>query len=580
MFSQSLQKLLIHPEGRLSSRKTFFWLSLSMTLSMTYSLLALQQGFDGNYVVQDDARKHIFWMYRFLDSELFPNDLIADFFQSIEPIGLKIVYRFFAAFHLDPMVVNKCLPLGLGILMTYYCFGICLQIFPIPMAAFIATTLLNQSLWMKDIFVAAIASSFSYPLFFGFLYYILIQSPVWMIIFLILEGLFYPPCVLLSAGIITIQLIISINTKMGIISDKKQRNVYLVGLIIATFLLFSYLLSASEYGPILSKAEAINLPEFYPDGRASFFNDNPIQYWLLGIRSGMLPREILTPIPLSLGLLLPIILQFPQWFPLIQKIRSSISLILQLFILSMSLFFAAHLLLFHLFLPNRYTSHSFHLIIAMMAGITMTVMIDSLLSFSIHHAQKKSSLSSIFALLIVIFLGFIILFYPKFLDQFTSPNYIEPKESELYDFLSQQPKQTRIASLSEAADNIPSFTKRSVLTAWEYAIPYQTSYYHQIHQRTLELIQAQYHLNLQPIQTLIHQYNIHLILLDSPAFTLDYLDKNPWLKQWKNKEIVTKIQQDLTQGRLPKLTLYLKKCSVYNSHQFIVLNAACIESQE
>jgi|GEM_PF-4253352 hypothetical protein len=55
---------------------------------------------------------------------------------------------------------NYYLPLGLEIILTYYCFGICFQLFPVPMTAFFAATLLSQSIWMKDIFVAAIAIKF------------------------------------------------------------------------------------------------------------------------------------------------------------------------------------------------------------------------------------------------------------------------------------------------------------------------------------------------------------------------------------------------------------------------------------
>ncbi|MGB3532939.1 MAG: hypothetical protein WBA13_05420 [Microcoleaceae cyanobacterium] len=571
MLIQSLQQFLIATEKKISSSKSLFWLSLSLTFSVIYSLLVLNQAFDGDYIVQDDARKHIFWMYRFLNYNVFPNDLIADFFQSVEPIGLKIVYRFFTMFNLDPIVVNKCLPLGLGIIMTYYGFGICFNIFPIPVAAFITVTLFNQSIWMKDIFVAAIASSFSYPLFLGFLYYFLTQSYRLMLILLILEGLFYPPCTLLSAGLILISLFEYKQGKINLINNNKQRNFYYLGLVISSILLLSYLLNSSEFGPIISKAEAITLPEFYSEGRASFFNDNPIQYWFLGIRSGMLPRGILTPVTLSLGLLFPILYQFPQRFKLIQKIKSSILLIPKLLLISMGLFFAAHFLLFQLFLPNRYISHSFYLIIAIMAGITITVLIDTLLS--------TQRIPTFLAISIIGLLGYVIIFYPIFLNKFTSPNYIEAKEPALYSFLSKQPINTRIASLSEAADNIPSFSQLSVLTAWEYAIPYQIGYYRQIRQRTFDLIEAQYSQKLQPMKTMINQYNLDLILLDFHAFNLSYFNENPWLKQWKNTEIVSQARQNLSQEKLPAITFYLKDCSIYQSEQYLVLQAACIQEK-
>ncbi|MGJ3254530.1 MAG: hypothetical protein ACFE0J_25860, partial [Elainellaceae cyanobacterium] len=64
-----------------------FWFCLSLTFAAIYSLLALQQAFSADYVVQDDARQHVFWMQRFLNPDLFPDDLIADYFQSVAPAG-------------------------------------------------------------------------------------------------------------------------------------------------------------------------------------------------------------------------------------------------------------------------------------------------------------------------------------------------------------------------------------------------------------------------------------------------------------------------------------------------------------
>jgi hypothetical protein len=214
-----------------------------------------------------------------------------------------------------------------------------------------------------------------------------------------------------------------------------------------------------------------------------------------------------------------------------------------------------------------------------MAGVTITILIDSLLKIiisSLLQPHKLSLISSFVSLSIVILLATTVIFYPGFLDKFTAPNYIQPKESELYDFLLQYPHYTQVASLSEAADNIPAFAKLPVLTAWEYAIPYQTGYYHQIRQRTLDLIQAQYSLNLQPMYNLIQQYKVDLILLDSQAFTPNYFQENNWLKQWQNLSLINQMQENISQQKLPALTFYMKDCSVYSSQQFTVLNAACI----
>lgn len=586
MFIQRLRRFLIAPEIA-SPQRTLFWFALSLTFSIIYSLLVLQQAFSGEYVVQDDARKHIFWMRRLIDPELFPNDLIADFFESVQPWGLTIVYRLLMNFHLDPMVINKFLPLVLGLIMTSYCFGICMQLFPFPLAAFIASLLFNQSIWMKDIFVAAIASSFSYPLFFAFLYYFLKRSILESQVALILQGFFYPPTVLVSAGLLAVNLVQVRRKKFILNQNKKLFKFCIIGLIIASIMLLFYLISSSEYGPIITATEAKTLPEFQPRGRGSFFNNNPIEYWLLGIRSGMIPRGLFTPVTLVVGLFLPVLVRFPRQFPKVTQIKNS-AFFLQLFSVSLSLFFLAHLFLFLLFLPNRYTSHSFYLLIAVSTGITLTIVIDSLLGwaekYSISQVKPPKKLAdkfqatwrSLLAIMVIIMISIPVIFYPNFLHEFTSPNYIKPKESALFDFLSTQPKDTLIASLSSEADNIPSFAQRSVLIAWEYSIPYQVGYYRQIRQRAMDLINAQYSPDLEVLQNFIQTYNVDLILLDGNAFTPRYLTQNKWFRQWElQAEEVASILEPDTPPAI--ITQFLDTCSVYRTDTFIVLDTNCID---
>lgn len=66
-----------------SKAQLAFWFSLSLTFAAIYGCMALQQAFSSEYVVQDDARQHVFWMQRFLEPELLPNDFIANYFQSV-----------------------------------------------------------------------------------------------------------------------------------------------------------------------------------------------------------------------------------------------------------------------------------------------------------------------------------------------------------------------------------------------------------------------------------------------------------------------------------------------------------------
>jgi len=78
MLLARLQRFLTAPIDKKSRSRVIFWFSLSLTFAAIYGILGLQEAFSSEYVVQDDARQHVFWMQRFFDPGLFPKDLIAD----------------------------------------------------------------------------------------------------------------------------------------------------------------------------------------------------------------------------------------------------------------------------------------------------------------------------------------------------------------------------------------------------------------------------------------------------------------------------------------------------------------------
>ncbi|NMG60044.1 hypothetical protein E1H12_16350, partial [Geitlerinema sp. P-1104] len=96
-----LQRLFLSPNPSPSVSR--IWLALTLLLSASYALPVLQQTLQPGYLVPNDARQHLFWMRRFLDGGLFPNDLIADYFQSLAPPGYRAFYWSFAQLGLDPL---------------------------------------------------------------------------------------------------------------------------------------------------------------------------------------------------------------------------------------------------------------------------------------------------------------------------------------------------------------------------------------------------------------------------------------------------------------------------------------------
>lgn len=551
------------------------WFYLSLTLAIICGILGIIPALSHEYIVQDDARSHVFWMARFLNPELFPNDIIADYFQSVAPQGYTHLYKLFSLIKIPPLLLNKILPIILGLITTAYCFKIAIQILPIPLAGFLSTLLLNQNLWLKDDLISGTPRAFFYPLFLGFIHYFLKKSSLGIIITITLLGLFYPQGVFLSAALLTLDFLHFRN--------KQKLTILTIGLTTAFLILLPYALNTSEYSPIITLTQAKKLPEFFPGGRASFFSNNNFDFWLTGDRSGIIPPEWLSqsflPPQVWAGLLLFIFLSLKERFPT-QKITNKIILLPELALGSTGIFLAAHLLLFRLHHPSRYSQHSFRIIMALAGGIAFTLIIDiirkklHLLNLSCKNKpfQKIKTISISISIYIVLTL---LLLYPALTNNFPVTNYVVGKAPQLYEYLAQQPSDIRIASLALEANNIPTFAKRSILVSSEYALPYHQGYYSQIKQRAKDLIQGQYSPNLEEVKKIIRKYKIDFWLLDSQALTLEYVRKNHRLQQLNNTA-TTLVRAQMENGIIPSLLNVQESCRVLDIQDLVLLEAKCI----
>ena len=538
-----------------------FWFAFSIVVAILFSLAGFKLAFQSPYTIQDDARQHVFWMQQFNDTDLFNNDLIANYFRSVSPWGYKTLYKIINFWGIKPFLFNKFLPVILGIITTAYCFLIVLEIFPVPFAGFIATLLLNQNLWLLDDLVSGTPRAFFYPLFLGFIYYLLRSSLILGLLFIILQGLFYPQIVLISSVILGINLL----------SKKTNRALYLSSLVVALGILGFYAWQTSEFNQVISLQTAKQLPEFYPGGRNEFFLDNAIAFWLSGQRSGFFPREWQYVLLCSFGLCLPVLKLYPRHFSLVTKVERKIEIVGQILLASLLMFTLAHLFLFRFHLPSRYSQHTFRIIIALIDGMVIAILLNGI---SIKISQHKQVLKPLMA---IVMIG--ALLYPTYAVQ-SYPyrlGYVTGEATELYQFLQQQPKDILIASLSKEADFIPSLAQRSVLVAAEYSIPYHLDYYQPIRQRTQDLIQAQYSLDQKTVIDFINQYDVDFWLVDKNAFTVDYLKSNSWLRQF-----VSKLEQAIANIE-NKQTIVLSaidtKCNLLQQQDYILLKTNCIARQ-
>jgi len=529
----------------------------SIVVAILFSLsgfeLSLQE-----YTIQDDARQHVFWLQRLGDRQLFHDDLIADYFSSVAPQGYKFVYWLGNLLGLEPLVFNKILPLLLGVGTSIYLFLVTLEIFPVPLAGFFASLLLNQNLWLLDDLVSGTPRSFLYILFLGFIYYLLRLQLLPCLLFIVLQGLFYPQVLLISTGILALNLI----------TQKQGRSLYLIGLIAAIITVGIYKLQTAEFSQVITLDQAQQLPEFYPAGRSAFFSDRPWHFWLVGKQSGFFPFEWQYFLMCSFGLLLPVISRSPKLFPLTKKITTKSRIIWQIILISFIWYGLAHLMLFRLHLPSRYSQHTSRMAIALLSGITLAILLHKLIQQVAAHSPIRQGIITAIAIAALLYPTYAVQAYPQRLG------YVTAKNPELYQFLRQQPKDVIIATLSQLGDFIPSFAQRRVLTAREYSIPYHWDYYTQIRQRTQDLIQAQYSSNSADFKQLIQQYQVDLWLVDRTAFTPEYLQQNDWLNQFQPE--TQQAIANFNQNRPSAIAQRIDQCSIFQTPEINLLTSKCL----
>lgn len=553
------------------------WFLLSLLISIYYGLLSIFFAFSHRYIIQDDARQHVVWLQQLVDPQLFPNDVIADYYRAIAPTGFSTFYAFFAKLGIEPLLLAKVLPLFIGLLTSIYGFKLFLQILPIPSAAFVGTLILNQTIWLKDDVISASPRAFLYPLFAAFLYFLVKRSTVLCLITILLQGLLFPQIAFVYLGVLTVRLFRWCDRSPRFSQDRQDYVIWGWGLAIALAIILPFSYHLSELGNTFTVEQMKAMPEFGTQGRTRYFGVSAFDFMMngsSGIRPPLLPLVIWT----SLGL--PFLLKSQH--PVSQFVTPKINVLVHILIASFSLFLLAHLLLPKLYYPNRYTYHSLRFVMAIAAGIVLFAWLKLGQQWL---AQRLSSDKGAFTFKETCLTGLAGLFIAATVLIPTTPALVFLVESwnignnpTIYEFLAAQPKDILIASLDEEADNIPAFAQRSVLVSGEFAFAFHVNYYSEMKQRAEATLKAQYSPNLSDVQRFIQRYGIDFFLIHKNFLEPQYLLSKVWLVNSSFQNQVFEAANQLQEGKSPALARALKQCTIATTKTLVLLDTHCIKS--
>ena len=145
------------------SRGTLGWLLLAVVVSVGFAVHTSWPALTDPLVVHDDVRQHVFWVPRLHDPSLFPNDPIADYYESQAPPGYSAVY-WLATLPVDAIVASKVLPLLLTVWLAAATFWLGRVLWRRSDAAALSAILLAWSAWQYDDIASATPRAFAMPL--------------------------------------------------------------------------------------------------------------------------------------------------------------------------------------------------------------------------------------------------------------------------------------------------------------------------------------------------------------------------------------------------------------------------------
>jgi hypothetical protein len=336
-------------------------------------------------------------------------------------------------------------------------------------------------------------------------------------------------------------------------------------------------LDAARYGPTVTAAQARAMAEFQPGGRASYFVPGWYQFWLESSRSGFAlgPQDpVLEAVPaMAIPFALSVVLGAWMlagrlgWTAPPAVPRAGL-LLLVLLGASLALFFAAHWLLFVLYLPARHVQFSLPLVWAMAGGLCWALLGERLVAKlgawrRSPTAQTvglpteppsgwlvKTGLSGaeLFSLLGI---GLLALLPPP-----PGEFYVTGRHPAIYAYLRQTPPDTLVAALPADSSILPLFGQRGVLTSFEHSLPYHPGYYRPLYERTEAFRAAYYAPTLAPLVDVVKAQGIDLVIADTEA-----------LERRRRAE----------REHPPALEEVLDRCGILRERELVVLPVACIE---
>ncbi|MFC1889530.1 hypothetical protein ACFL4G_07215, partial [Thermodesulfobacteriota bacterium] len=327
--------------GKAIEVRTIVLLGATWIVCLSLCAIGIFDRLGDPFAVHNDLTTSIYWMHRIADPGLFPGDLVAEYEHFRSTAFIENLYRIGSRFA-DPVTMSRYFPFGVICFLTPIGFAIGRSLAGNAGGPVMAITLVVTTWYFGPGpgTSGELAILVNAGLALGFLR----GNSVLAGALMILAALIYPPSALVGGGAFFLWLLLD----QGGAPDRRKGNwpVFLLcGALSALILAAHRFTGESAFGPMVTKAQMLAMPEFGPYGQLPYFFDS----WFDHLRSGTTGLELRGPmifLLISAGILLLI-----HGASLLKKLRSPLWLFLAAGVLW---FFLAHALLLKLLAPSKY----------------------------------------------------------------------------------------------------------------------------------------------------------------------------------------------------------------------------------
>jgi hypothetical protein len=438
-----------------------------------------------------DAAQHVWWMWRYRDPSLFPDDLAATYYSqpTFSTPAYRLIYQLLAPY-IDPQTISE---------------SIALLLVPVTIGA---AFLLGKSLagsrvalaWLLPILLVAgegldllkggFPRSFALPLLLLAMDAMVRRRLIALSVVVLCAALLYPPMVLNIVGCAGVLLMIHLIRKRSV----EVRSIGPVLAVVASILIAFALIAYSQFQPTLPEIgnwytleEAKQMAEWNRGGRVAFFRPWHILYFHQAYAGVGLTLPVFA---LTLG-------------AIVLTLRRNRIEPLALLASGLILFGLAHAMLFTLYLPSRYMLYVWPVFLPMSAVVLLR--------------QVPWRLTPIVA-------GMAVSIAVGFARPWASPPVVFPAPIDdvhttaLYDFLRTLPKDAVLVAHPDDANGIPLRAQRSVLVNTETSPAFHKAYYGEMSRRLKAVLMAISSSNPEDVNRLRNEPGVRYVVVNTGRY--------------------------------------------------------------